>query len=46
MGRHARALALVGLVVLSGCSASHPPPGWPSGEERPINPTQSSKVVR
>ena len=26
--------------VLVGCTTPKPPPGWPSGEERPINPSQ------
>lgn len=31
------AAALLSLVLL-GCSGPRPPPGWPTGEERPINP--------
>jgi hypothetical protein len=32
--------------VLVGCSSAPKPPGWPSGEERPINATQPAKVSR
>ena len=32
--------------VLIGCSGPKPPPGWPSGEERPINPSQVTKAAK
>ncbi|WP_213957515.1 hypothetical protein [Variovorax sp. dw_954] len=33
-------------LVFGGCTGPRPPPGWPSGEERPINPSQVSKAVK
>jgi hypothetical protein len=34
-------------VVISGISCGAPkPPGWPAGEERPINPSRMSKVPK
>ena len=29
--------ALMFLVFLAACAGPKPPPGWPTGEERPIN---------
>jgi hypothetical protein len=33
------------VITLVGCGAPKPP-GWPAGEERPINPSHLSKVAR
>ena len=33
-------------VVLSGCSGPKPPPGWPTGDERPINPSDVTKAAK
>ena len=41
-----RADAALLAVALAGCSGPKPPPGWPSGEERPINPPQVTKAVK
>ncbi len=38
-------VALLSL-VLAGCAGPKPPPGWPSGEERPINPSHLTKAVK
>ncbi|MFM9428036.1 hypothetical protein RCH10_004498 [Variovorax sp. GrIS 2.14] len=32
-----RPTALMFLVFLAACAGPKPPPGWPTGEERPIN---------
>lgn len=35
------------VMVLSGCSSGPmPPPGWPTGEERPINPSHVTKAAK
>jgi hypothetical protein len=40
------AIALL-VVALSGCSSGpKPPPGWPTGEERPINPSHLTKAAK
>ena len=33
-------------LVLAGCAGPKPAPGWPSGEERPINPSHLTKAVK
>jgi hypothetical protein len=38
-------LLLAVVVSLAGCGAPKPP-GWPTGEERPINPSRLSKVAK
>ncbi len=32
-----RSTALMFLMFLAACAGPKPPPGWPTGEERPIN---------
>ena len=39
------AAAVVALLI-AGCSGPKPPPGWPTGAERPINSSQVSKAVQ
>ena len=34
------------VIALSACSSPKPPPGWPTGEERPINPSQVNKAPK
>lgn len=43
-----RSALLIGLLafVLGGCATPKPPPGWPSGAERPINPSHGTKAVK
>jgi len=41
-----RIIAGVLLTCSLGCTGPRPPPGWPSGEERPINPSQVIKAVK
>lgn len=44
--KHLLKLFLFAVVIsLLGCGAPKPP-GWPSGEERPINASQSTKAVK
>lgn len=38
-------LLLTPLIALVSCGAPKPP-GWPAGEERPINQSPSSKVPK
>ena len=38
-------LLLVVAINLVSCGAPKPP-GWPTGEERPINPSHLSKVAK
>ena len=33
------------MIDLVGCAAPKPP-GWPDGEERPINASQTTKVLK
>ena len=39
-------VAAVVAMLLAGCSGPKPPPGWPTGEERPINSSQVIKAVK
>ena len=41
-----KSVAALLALILAGCSGPKPPPGWPSGEERPINPSQVTKAVK
>ena len=41
-----RMMAALLAVALAGCSGPKPPPGWPTGEERPINPSHVTKAAR
>ena len=41
-----KVIAALLALVLGGCTGSRLPPGWPSGEERPINPSQVSKAAK
>jgi len=44
--KHLLKLFLLAVVIsLLGCGAPKPP-GWPVGEERPINASQSTKAVK
>ncbi|MDR6861258.1 hypothetical protein J2W96_007601 [Variovorax guangxiensis] len=45
MKRAVKLLLLVVVVSLVSCGAPKPP-GWPTGEERPINPSRTSKVPK
>jgi hypothetical protein len=40
-----RLVALMLLVLLAACSGPKPPPGWPTGEERPINGSPVTPTV-
>ncbi len=33
-------------LAVAACAGPKPPPGWPSGQERPINPSHVSKAVK
>jgi hypothetical protein len=37
---------LLALIIALAACGSPKPPGWPAGEERPINPSQSTKTTR
>lgn len=41
-----RLLTVLLVIAFVGCAGPKPPPGWPSGEERPINPLQVPKAVK
>lgn len=41
-----RTMAFLLAFTLAGCSGPKPPPGWPTGEERPINPSQVDKAPK
>lgn len=41
-----RFVAWLLVMALSGCSSPKPPPGWPTGEERPINPSHVTKAAK
>ena len=41
-----RTMAALLAFAIAGCSGPKPPPGWPSGEERPINPSQITKASK
>ena len=41
-----RMMAALLAFALAGCSGPKPPPGWPTGEERPINPSRVTKAAR
>lgn len=41
-----RTVAALLVLVLAGCISTKPPPGWPTGEERPINPSNVTKAAR
>jgi len=48
-GRCAMSAVLLAVVLLSGCATAKKAPGWPSGEERPINaniPAQAGAINR
>lgn len=45
MKRVVKLLLLAVVVSLAGCGAPKPP-GWPTGEERPINPSRMSKAPK
>jgi hypothetical protein len=45
MKRFVELLLFALAIGLAGCG-SPKPPGWPAGEERPINPSQSEKTAR
>ncbi|MDM0108452.1 hypothetical protein QTH97_26120 [Variovorax sp. J22R24] len=34
------------VMYLSGCGGPKPPPGWPTGDERPINPSHVTKAAK
>jgi len=45
---HLHLAAVLAFLVLpvTGCGGAKPPPGWPAGEERPINVAPVTKESR
>lgn len=46
MTTYLRTVAALLAFVVAGCTGPKPPPGWPTGEERPINPSHVTKAVK
>lgn len=41
-----QSIAVLLWMAITGCGGPKPPPGWPTGEERPINPSHVTKAAK